>query len=126
MHISSVFHIAQYVFLQVADGLEGVWDVLVLLDVSDDISRFGAFGEVDQVGLFDDGGYAVFDEGQVCEVDAWMKLLVLLANWSGCGTNQRRVCKEDWPDAALLYIHQSSWCYASTSSFAPVRSAFGH
>jgi hypothetical protein len=54
VHISSGLHVAQYIVLQVANGLKGVWDVLVLLNVSDDICGFGAFGEVDQVCLFDD------------------------------------------------------------------------
>ena len=63
VHIARSLHIAQNVILQVADGLQGVGHVLVLLDVTDDFGGFGALGEVDEVGAPDDGGDAVFDEG---------------------------------------------------------------
>ncbi len=62
MHISCRLHIGQNVILQVADGLERIRDVLVLLDVTYDICRFGAFGEVDEICFLDYGRYAVFDE----------------------------------------------------------------
>ena len=65
MHVSCRLHIGQDVILQVADGLQRVRDVLVLLNVTYDICGFGAFGEVDEIRLLDNGRYAVFDEGKV-------------------------------------------------------------
>jgi len=70
VHIPGRLHIAQYIVLQVADGLERVGDVLILLNVSDDISGFGSFGEVDEVSTLDHGWDAVFDESKVGEIDA--------------------------------------------------------
>lgn len=71
MDIARGLHVTQDVILEVADGFEGVGDVLVLLDVPDDFGGLGAFGEIDEVGAADDGGDAVFDEGQVGEIDTW-------------------------------------------------------
>jgi hypothetical protein len=69
VHIPSRLHVAQDVVLQVADRFEGVGDVLILLNVSNDVRGFGAFGEVDEVSSFDDGGYAIFDESEISEID---------------------------------------------------------
>ena len=62
MHVSCRLHICQDVILQVADGLQRIRDVLVLLNITYDIRGFGAFGEVDEIRLLDNGRYAVFDE----------------------------------------------------------------
>ena len=63
VHVACGLHVGEDVVLQLGDGLQGIRDVLVLLDVADDFGSFGALGEVDEVGLFDQGGDAVFDEG---------------------------------------------------------------
>ena len=63
MNITSSLHVARDVILQVSHGFQGVGHALILLDVADDLGSFGAFGKVDQIGAFDDGGNTVFDEG---------------------------------------------------------------
>ncbi len=42
-----------------------------MLDVANHFGGLGALGEVDEVGAFDERGDAVFDEGEVGEVDAY-------------------------------------------------------
>ena len=71
MHITSCLHVAQYVILQIRHGFENIGYVLILLNISNHVGRFGSFGKIDEVGTFDYGGYAVFDKCQVGEVDAW-------------------------------------------------------
>ena len=71
MYISGCLHVAQDIVLQITDRLERVRHVLILLDVSNDISGLGSFGEVDQLGLLDDRRDAIFDERQVSQVDTW-------------------------------------------------------
>jgi hypothetical protein len=41
---------------------------LVLLDVADHFGRLCPLGEVDQVGSFDERGYAILDEREIGEV----------------------------------------------------------
>lgn len=69
MYVSGGLHVAQYVILQIPNGLQRVRHVLVLLDFSDNIRSLCSFGKVDEVGTFDDRGYTIFDEGQVRQVD---------------------------------------------------------
>lgn len=68
--VSSRLHVAQDVVLQLGYGLERVADVLVLLDIADDVGRLRSLGEVDEVGLLDDGRDAILDKGQIRQVDA--------------------------------------------------------
>lgn len=63
MYVSGGLHVAQYVILQIPDGLQRVGHVLVLLNFSDDICSLCSFGKIDQVGTFDDRGYTIFNEG---------------------------------------------------------------
>ena len=70
MHVTRGLHVAQDIFLKLGHGREWVGHVLVLLDVADDFGRFGTLGEVDECGFLDDGGDSIFDEGEICEVDA--------------------------------------------------------
>lgn len=61
MHVAGGLHAAQNVILQLRNRLQLVWDILVLLNVANDFSGFGALVEVNQVGR-GVGGDAVFDE----------------------------------------------------------------
>lgn len=70
MYIARSLHVAQDVILKFGHRLQGIWHILILLDVADDLCSFGAFGEVDGVESFDDRGNAVLDEGQIGKVDA--------------------------------------------------------
>jgi hypothetical protein len=47
MHIPGCLHIAQYILLELWYGLQGVRHILVLLDITNNFSRLGTFGEVD-------------------------------------------------------------------------------
>lgn len=70
MHIPSRLHITQYILLQLWDGLQGVWDILILLDITDHLGRLGPLSEVYQRRLFYDGGDTVLNEREVGEVHA--------------------------------------------------------
>lgn len=88
MYIPCRLHVTQDVILQIADWLEWVGHVLVLLDVTNDFGGFGALGEIDELCAFYDGGYAVFDEGQVCEINACeekIERLASIVDWMGEG-----------------------------------------
>ena len=63
MHVACRLHVVQDIILEIADGLERVGHVLIILDISDHIGGFGALREIDKVRAFDDGGNAVFNEG---------------------------------------------------------------
>lgn len=65
MHISRSLHVAKDVVLQLGHRLQGVSHILVLLDVTNHLCRLCPLGEVDQVSLLDDGGYAILNEGKV-------------------------------------------------------------
>jgi hypothetical protein len=70
MHIACRLHVGEDILLQLRYGLQGVRHVLILLDVTNDFSRLCPLGKVDQICAFDQRGYAVFDKGQVCKIDA--------------------------------------------------------
>lgn len=70
MDITCSLHVAKDVVLQVTHALEGIRHILVLLNVADDFSGFSTFSKIDQVGLADNAGDAIFDESEIREVDA--------------------------------------------------------
>ena len=76
MHISCCLQIAEDVILKFRDRLEGIRDVLVLLDFSDHFSSFDSLSEVNQISAFDDRRNAILNEGEVREVNAWIIGLV--------------------------------------------------
>lgn len=55
MHIPGCLHVAEDVILQVAYWLQRIRNILVLLNTPDHFGRLGPLGEVDEVGLLDDG-----------------------------------------------------------------------
>lgn len=71
MDVSCSLHVAQYVILQLGYRLEGVGCVLILLNVTDNLSSLGSLGEVDEVSLLDDRWDTVLDEGKIRQVDTW-------------------------------------------------------
>ena len=83
MHIARALHIVENILLQLWHRLQRVWHFLVLLNVLDDLGRFGPLGEIDQIRRFDDGWNAVFDKCQVCEIYAYALLL-------DCGTRGKK------------------------------------
>jgi hypothetical protein len=62
VHIASGLHVAEYVILQLGNGLKKITDILVLLNIPDDFRCFGSFGEIDKASFLDDGRDSVFDE----------------------------------------------------------------
>jgi hypothetical protein len=70
MDISRGLHAREDIFLKLRYGLQRVWHVLVLLDISDDFRCFRAFGKVDQIGLLDDRGDAVLNKREIRKIDA--------------------------------------------------------
>lgn len=76
MHIARRLHVGENVVLQLGHWLQRVRHILVLLNVTDNFGCLRALGEVDEVGLFDQGGYAVLDEGEVREVDTCLNQLL--------------------------------------------------
>lgn len=84
MDISCSLHVAQDVVLQLGHRLQGITHILVLLDVTNHLCCLCPLGKVDQVGLLDDGGYAIFNKceiGQVhtCKSRSVLCLFFLLA-----------------------------------------------
>lgn len=71
MDVSCSLHVAQYVVLQLWYGLEGVGRILILLDITDNLGSLGPLGEVDEVGLFNDGWDTILDESKIRQVDTW-------------------------------------------------------
>ena len=70
VHVTGRGHVAQDVVLELGHGLKRVGYILVLLDVANHLGRLGPLGKVDEVGLLDDGGNAILDEGEIRQVDA--------------------------------------------------------
>lgn len=76
MHVTSRLHVAEDVLLKVDNRPEGIWNILILLNIADDFGGLGPFSEVDEVGAPDHRWDAVFDKGQVrkvypCEVSIY-------------------------------------------------------
>ena len=65
VHIARTVHVAEDIILKIANGPQRIRDVLELLDVANHVGGLGPLRKVDEVGAFDDGGDAVFDEGEV-------------------------------------------------------------
>ena len=63
MHVACRLHVAQYIILEIADRLEWIGHILIILDVADNIGGFGALRKVDKVRAFDNRRNAIFDEG---------------------------------------------------------------
>lgn len=70
VNIASRLHIGKDVILQLGHGLKWVRYVLVLLNVADHFCRLCSLGKVDQVRLLDQRRDAIFDKGQISQVDA--------------------------------------------------------
>lgn len=68
MHVTSRLHVAQDVILKLANRLERVRNILILLDVTDDFGGLGPFSEVDEVGALNNRWDTVLNKGQVREV----------------------------------------------------------
>lgn len=68
MHVTSSLHVAEDVLLKIGNRPENIWDILVLLNVTDDFGGLGPFSEIDEVGALDHRWDAVLDKGQVREV----------------------------------------------------------
>lgn len=69
VYVACRLHVAQYIVLEVADRFKWVWHILILLDVTDNLSCLSPFGKVDQIGLLDDRWNTVLDERQVGKVN---------------------------------------------------------
>lgn len=111
MHISRRLHITQNVVLQLGYWLQGVTHILVLLDITNHLSGLRSLGEVDEISLLDDGGDAVFDEGQIGQIYTCGELVMLQLILRVGMTYRRRERMEGWPHGAVLCTRQSSWCW---------------
>ena len=70
MHVSCCLQVAEDVILKLRNRLEGIRDVLVLLNFTNHFGSFDSLSEIDQIGALDDGGDAILNESEVREVDA--------------------------------------------------------
>jgi hypothetical protein len=68
VYIACRLHVRQDIVLQFRDRLQWKWHILVLLDIANHLGGLCAFGKVDKVRFFDEGGDTVFDEGQVGKI----------------------------------------------------------
>lgn len=71
MYIPSSLHVIQDVVLQLRHRLQRVPHILILLNISNDLSSLGTFSEVDEVSLLNNGRNAVLDKSQVGQVDTF-------------------------------------------------------
>lgn len=110
MHIPCRLHIAPNILLKILNWSQRIRYVLILLNVADHFGGFGSFGEINQVGAFDQRRYAVFNKGQVGKVHPWGN--VSECRRVGCRTYRRKECKEDSRNAAYLCIPQNSSSYS--------------
>ena len=69
MHIPCRLHIAENIVLKFRNRLERIWDVLILLDITNHFRGFGSLCEVDVIGSFDDRWDAIFDESKICKIN---------------------------------------------------------
>ncbi len=77
VYVACRLHVAQYIVLEVADRFQWVWHILILLDVTDNLSCLSPFGKVDQIGLLDDRWNTVLDERQVGKVNTLRRRSVM-------------------------------------------------
>lgn len=73
VYVTGGLEVAEDVVLKFGDRLEEVWDVLVLLDVSDDLGGLGSLVEVDQFGWCERRD-TILDKRQICQIDACMQM----------------------------------------------------
>ena len=69
MNIARRLHVGEDVILQLRNRLQGVWHVLVLLDIAYHFSSFCSLCKVDEVCAFDERGDTVFDKCQIRKID---------------------------------------------------------
>lgn len=69
MDISCGAHVVEDILLQLRHRLQAVRDVLILLNISNDFCSLGSFSKVDEVVLFQIGGYTIFNEGEIGEIN---------------------------------------------------------
>jgi hypothetical protein len=65
VNIPSGLHVVQDVILQLRHWLQRVPYVLILLNISNDLSSFGTFSKVNEVSLLDNGRNAILNECQI-------------------------------------------------------------
>ena len=69
MHVTSSLQVREDIVLQLRNRLQLVRRVLILLDVPNDLGRFSALVEIDQIRRRVRGN-AILDEGQIRKIDA--------------------------------------------------------
>ena len=69
MHITRCLHVAENVLLQLGHWLQRIWNVLVLLNVTNDFCGLGALCEVDEFGLLDYRWNTIVNEDKIGEID---------------------------------------------------------
>lgn len=74
--------------LKILDRFQRVRHILILLNVAYDFGGLGSFGEINQVGAFDQRWYAVFNKSQVGKVHT-CKMLAHVAALNVSRTEER-------------------------------------
>ena len=64
--------------LEIRNRVERIRYVLILLYVANDFGSLGSFRKIDQLRILDDRCNAVFDEGKICQVYTYRKLVTKL------------------------------------------------
>jgi hypothetical protein len=115
MHVGRSLHVIQYPLLEIRHRAQGVRHVLILLYVSNDFGGLGSFREVDQLCVLNNGCDAVFDERQICQIDAYVQLVSvtwMLRSQPYPGMEY----KADWQRGASRGIGRSSSCLPSAAA----------
>jgi hypothetical protein len=75
VHVARRFHMVQNPLLEIRNRVERIRYVLILLYVANDFGSLGSFRKIDQLRVLDDRCNAVFDEGKICQVYSYRKLV---------------------------------------------------
>jgi hypothetical protein len=118
VHVARRFHMFQNPLLEINHRVERIRYVLILLYVANDFGSLGSFRKIDQLRVLDDRCNAVFDEGQICQVYSYRKLITN-GNPFSRSTYPKMECMAGWPGGAFRDKVQSSSCSPSVAALIP-------
>jgi hypothetical protein len=104
--------------LEIRNRVERIRYVLILLYVANDFGSLGSFRKIDQLRVLDDRCNAVFDEGKICQVYSYGKL-VTNRNPTSRSTYPKMECMAGWPSGAFRDKVQSSLCSPLVAAWIP-------
>lgn len=71
MHVAGRLHVCDDVLLQFWERCQLIWYVLILLNITNDLSRLRPFGKIDEIRFLDNGWNAVLNESQIRQIHTY-------------------------------------------------------